>query len=200
MEQQEQRLKLPRLMLFTGLAFMFGGFFRTLLEQSFLNKAPGVETTGLEIFLTIWLGFLIEAVVGMAVLAGLVRKSYSFRKLWLAGTGAFALGILIPALLINQFFYALLILPGVLVGLFLGLLLKERSGRGILILLVTIGFLICQVLVFSVRNDIPWVIWLYENVGDNSVTILMHMIQDIIIGAFVALGVGLMLRNLNKRE
>jgi hypothetical protein len=196
MEQQKQRLKLLRLMLLTGLAFMIGGFLRTLLEW-FLSQAAEGEN-GLQIFLAIWLGFIMEATVGMAVLSYLLRRFYPFRKLWLAGTGAFALGILIPALLINQFFYLLLILPGFLVGLFFGLLLRERAGRGKLMLLTTLGFLVCQVLVYSVRNDMPWVIWLYKNAGSFSVTILMHMAQNMIIGIFIALGVGLMLRSSNK--
>lgn len=192
MEQQKQRINLPRLMFFTGLAFMVGGFFRTLLEW-FLSQATE-GGTGLQIFLAIWLGFIVEAAFGMAVLSYLLRRFYPFRKLWLAGTGAFALGILIPALLINQFFYALLILPGFLVGLFFSLLLKERSGRGSLVLLTTLGFVVCQVLEFSVRNDMAWTIWLYENVGSFSVTILMHIVQNMIIGASIALGVGLILR------
>jgi len=197
MEQQKQRLNLPRLMLLTGLAFMIGGFFRTLLEWFLSQAAEGGN--GLQIFLTISLGFIVEAAVGMAVLSYLLRRFYPPRKLWLAGTGAFALGIVVPALLINQFFYALLILPGFLVGLFFELLLRERAGRGILMMLTTLGFILCQMMVFLVHNDMTWVMWLYENIGSFSITILMHMAQNMIIGTSIALGVGLMMRR-NSRD
>ena len=151
LEQQRKQLNLPRLMLLTGFAFVIGGFFRTFMEW-LLSQANEGETV-LQILLAIWFGFLVEAAIGMAALTYLLRSVYPPRKLWLAGTGAFALGIFIPALLINQFFYALLILPGLLVGFFFSLLLKEHSSRGIFMLVTTLGFLVCQVLVFLARND-----------------------------------------------
>lgn len=196
MEQQRKQLNLPRLMLLTGFAFVIGGFFRTFMEW-LLSQANEGETV-LQILLAIWFGFLVEAAIGMAALTYLLRSVYPPRKLWLAGTGAFALGIFIPALLINQFFYALLILPGLLVGFFFSLLLKEHSSRGIFMLVTTLGFLVCQVLVFLARNDMAWTIWLYENAGYYSVTILLQMVQNMIIGASMALSAGLMINNLKK--
>ncbi len=192
--KQKRQFNLPLLIILSGFAFVCGGFFRTLLEQLLTNERESF----IEIFLAIWLGFLIEAAIGMAALAGLLRKSYPFGRLWLAGTGAFALGILIPALVINQFFYALLILPGFLVGWFFVLLLKESSKRGILLLMIISGFLLCQVLMFYIGNNVTWVSWFHENFGPLSVTILMHIAQDLIIGIFTALGIGLMLRGLNE--
>lgn len=192
MELHANRLNLPRLMILTGLAFMAGGFLRTLLEW-LLSQSSGGEN-GLLIFLVIWLGFILEAAIGMAAMGYLLRRFYPFRKLWLAGTGAFALGVLIPALLVNQFFYTLLPLPGFLVGLFFGFLLKERAGRESVYLWITLGFFVCQVLVFFAHPDAPWAIWLFDNFGSYSLTFLMHMIENFIIGIFTALGVGLMLR------
>ena len=60
--------------------------------------------------------------------------------------------------------------------------------------MTTLGFLVCQIMVFAVQNDIPWSSWLYEHFGPMSVTTFMHMVIDAVIGFFVALGVGLMLR------
>jgi hypothetical protein len=193
MEQQKQQFYLPKVMFLTGLAFVAGGFFRTLLEL--LMNHSGQMPSGMQIFLTIWFGFIVEAAVGMAILSYLLRGIYPMRKLWLSGTGAFALGIFITAIMFNQFFYAFMILPGYLVGLFFGLFLKERSGRKILILMTTLGFLFSQIsgyILFS--NNRAWVIWLYNNIGNLNVTILWHMVQDIIIGIFIALGLGLMMR------
>jgi len=135
----------------------------------------------------------------MAVLAGLLRKAYPFRKLWLAGTEAFALGILIPALLINQFFETTLILPGFLVGLFFSFLLHGGSGRGILPLLITLGFLLSQVLVYAVSNDKCWFIWVHERFGSHSVMMLIDLAQNRLIGVCTALGVSLTLRCLQHR-
>jgi len=135
----------------------------------------------------------------MAVLAFLLRRHYPFRKLWLAGTGAFALGILFPALMVNQFFYALLILPGILVGLFFRQFLNEHSERKNLLFMTTLGFLVCQIMVLTFQNDIPGSVWLREHLGPSSVSFFMHMVIDAIIGFFVALGVGLMLRR-DKQE
>lgn len=98
------------------------------------------------IFMAIWLGFLVEASIGIAALAWLLKGVYPFRKLWLAGTGAFAAGVLFPALLINQFCFTLLVFPGFLIGLFFSKYLHERSGRDFLVLSITLGFLVCQVL------------------------------------------------------
>jgi hypothetical protein len=192
MQQNIKSFNLPRVMILTGFAFLIGGLFKSCLEW-YLSQPPGSENF-LSIFLMIWVGFLVESAIGMAALAFLLRGYYSFRRLWLAGTGAFALGILIPAIMMNQFFYALLIFPGFLVGVFFKLLLKKQSGGRYVLLMTTLAFVVCQVLVMSVRNDMPWFIWIYEHFGTWSVTFLMYMVQDMIIGIFVAMGVGLMLR------
>jgi hypothetical protein len=193
MEQQKQQFNLPKVMILTGMAFVAGGFFRTLLEL--LMNHSGQMDSGMQIFLTIWLGFIVEAAVGMAILSYLLRWVYPMRKLWLSGTGAFALGIFITAIMFNQFFYAFMIIPGYLVGLFFGLFLKERSGRKILILMPTLGFLFSQISGYILfNNNRAWVIWLYNNIGNLRVTILGNMVQDMIIGIFIALGFGLMMR------
>ena len=193
MEQQKQQFNLPKVMFLTGMAFVTGGFFRTLLE--FLMDHSGQMPSGMQIFMTIWFGFIVEAAVGMAVLSYLLRGVYPMRKLWLSGTGAFALGIFITAIMFNQFFYAFMIIPGYLVGLFFAQFLKERSGRKILILITSMGFLFSQIsgyIIFS--NNRAWVTWLYNHIGNLSVTILAHIVQDMIIGIFIALGFGLMMR------
>lgn len=58
------------------------------------------------------------------------------------------------------------------------------QGHWSIMLLTTLGFIVCQVLVFSVRNDMPWYIWLYEKFGSWSVTILMHMLKNTWPSAF----------------
>lgn len=193
MEQNKKDFDLLKVSFLTGIAFIIGGFFRTFLALTLAR-----EENFLLIFIAIWIGFLVEAVFGIAVLAWLLRSVYPFRKLWLAGIGAFAAGILIPALLINQFFVTLLILPGFLIGLFFSIFIKERSGQRGLIFSVTLGFLLCQILIYSVGYDKEWMLWMYENVGVNSVGILMDIIMNMIIGVSVAIGVGVMVRSLNK--
>jgi len=173
----------------TGLVFVFGGLFKTLLELHLIKTESFFLT-----FIAIWFGFLVQSAIGMAALAFLLRKYYPFVKLWLAGTGAFALGILFPALLMNQFFYALLLLPGLLVGMFFRLLLNEQSEQKSLLFMITLGFLICQIMLSAFQGDIPWSSWFYEHFGPSGVTTFMHMVIDAVIGIFVALGVGLMLR------
>jgi len=123
MKEHIQKFNLPVVTILTGFAVAIGGLLKTLgicliSSESFLL-----------IFLIIWFGFLLESAIGMAVLAFLLRRHYPFRKLWLAGTSAFALGILFPALMMNQFFYALLILPGFLVGLFFRQFINEQIGQ-----------------------------------------------------------------------
>lgn len=189
MEQNKKELHLLKVSFLTGVAFIIGGFFRTFLELTLAR-----EENYFFIFVAIWIGYLVEALFGISVLAWLLRRVYPYKKLWLAGMGAFAAGILIPALLINQFFVILLILPGFLIGLFFSMFLNEPSGRRGLILSITLGFLLCQVLVFSVRNDMDWTLWLYDNVGANSVKVLMDIIMNMIIGVSVAVGIGLMVR------
>ncbi|KJS10689.1 MAG: hypothetical protein VR67_17570 [Peptococcaceae bacterium BRH_c8a] len=194
MNEPIQKFNLPVISILTGFAFMIGGLLKTLgiyliFSESFLLN-----------FIVIWFGFLVEAAIGMAVLAFLLRRHYPFRKLWLAGTGAFALGILFPALILNQFFYALLILPGFLVGFFFRQLLDEKIERKNLLFMTTLGFLICQImiLIFQPGNDIC--IWLREHLGPLSDSFYMHIvIIDAIIGFFVAIGVGLMVRK-DKQE
>lgn len=184
METNIFKLNLLKLSLLTGIGFIFGGFFRTFLELTLAS-----HENFLLIFIAIWLGFVVEAMIGMSVLAALLRSTYPFKKLWLAGVGAFAAGIFLPALFINQFFVALLILPGFLTGLFFTIFLREPKGKTALILSLTLGFIICQIMVFSVHNDANWTMWLYENVGENSVMIIVDMVMNMIIGISVSIGV-----------
>ena len=193
MEEDKIKLNLLKISLLTGIGFAVGGLFRTFLELTLAS-----EENFLLIFIAIWIGFIVEAVIGLTVLAKLLRAVYPFKKLWLAGVGAFAVGILIPALLLNQFFIILLILPGFLIGLFFTMFLKEPLGRKGLILSITLGFLLCQVLVFTIRNDMGWVLWLYDNAGDNSLKVLIDIVMNMIIGISVAIGVGFMVRGLEK--
>jgi len=194
MQEHTPKFNLLVVTILTGFAFVIGGLFKTLLGRYLISSE-----NYLLIFLNIWFGFLVESAIGMAVLAFLLRRHYPFRKLWLAGTGAFALGILFPALMLNQFFYALLILPGILVGLFFRQLLNEHSERKNLLFMTTLGFLVCQIMVLTFQNDIPGSVWLREHLGPSSVSFFMHMVIDAIIGFFVAIGVGLMLRR-DKQE
>lgn len=184
METNIIKPNLLNLSLLTGIGFVVGGFFRTFLELTLAS-----QENFLLIFIAIWLGFLVEAMIGMSVLAGLLRNVYSFKKLWLAGVGAFAAGIMLPALFINQFFVALLILPGFLTGLFFSIFLGDRKGRTTLILSITLGFILCQIMVFSVHNDANWTMWMYENIGENSVMILVDMVMNMIIGISVSIGI-----------
>jgi hypothetical protein len=189
MQEHTQKFNLPVVAILSGFAFMIGGFFRTFLEWGLITSEDF-----LSMFLAIWFGFLMESAIGMAVLAYLLRQHYPFRKLWAGGTSAFALGILFPALVINQFFYVLFFLPGLLVGFFLRLLLNEQSERKSLLSMTALGFLVGQILIFATQGDIPWSGWFYEHFGPMSVTTIMHMVMDASIGFFVAIGVGLMIR------
>jgi len=184
METNKIKPSLLKLSLLTGIGFIVGGFFRTFLELTLTS-----QENFLLIFIAIWLGFVVEAIIGMWVLAALLRSIYPFKKLWLAGVGAFAAGIFLPALFINQFFVALLILPGFLTGLFFSIFLRELKGRTTLILSITLGFIICQIMVFSVQNDMNWTMWLYENAGENSVKIIVDMVMNLIIGISVSIGI-----------
>lgn len=195
METNIVKPNLFKLSLLTGIGFVFGGFFRTFLELTLTR-----QENFLFIFIAIWLGFVVEAIVGMWVMAVLLRNTYPFKKLWLAGVGAFAAGILLPALFINQFFVALLILPGFLTGLFFSIFLREQKGPTTLILSITLGFIICQILVFSVRNDMAWTMWLYENAGENSVKIIIDMVMNMIIGISVSIGVWYTIRRPIKNK
>lgn len=190
MQEHTPKFNLLLVAILTGFAFVIGGFFKTFLELYLIRSENFLLT-----FIAIWFGFLVQSAIGMAVLAFLLRKHYPFRKLWLAGTSAFTLGILFPALMMNQFFYALLFLPGLLAGMFFRLLLSEQSE----LFMITLGFLICQIMVSTFQNDIPGSVWLREHLGPSSVTIFFHMVIDAVIGVFVALGVGLMLRRGNQK-
>lgn len=195
METNVIRPSLFKLSLLTGIGFVVGGFFRTFLELTLTS-----QENFLLIFIAIWLGFVLEAMVGMWVLATLLKNTYSFKKLWLAGVGAFAAGIFLPALFINQFFVALLILPGFLTGLLFSIFLYERKGRTTLILSITLGFIICQIVVFSIRNDMAWTMWLYENAGENSVKIIVDIIMNMIIGISVSIGIWYTLNQTLRKE
>lgn len=195
MQTNKVPLNLLKLTLLTGIGFVIGGFFRTFLEITLTS-----QENFLFIFIAIWLGFLVEAMIGMWVLATLLRNVYSFKKLWLAGVGAFAAGIVLPALFINQFFIALLILPGFLTGFFFSVFLGEQERRMILLASLTVGFIVCQILVFSVRNDTAWAMWLYENVGENSVKIIVDMAMNMIIGLSVSIGVWYTLNRQIEKE
>lgn len=195
MQTNKVSLNLLKLTLLTGIGFVIGGFFRTFLEITLTS-----QENFLFIFIAIWLGFLVEAMIGMWVLATLLRNVYSFKKLWLAGVGAFAAGIVLPALFINQFFIVLLILPGFLTGFFFSVFLGEQERRMILLVSLTVGFIVCQILVFSVRNDTAWAMWLYENVGENSVKIIVDMAMNMIIGLSVSIGVWYTLNRQIEKE
>lgn len=195
MQTNKVPLNLLKLTLLTGIGFVIGGFFRSFLEITLTS-----QENFLFIFIAIWLGFLVEAMIGMWVLATLLRNVYSFKKLWLAGVGAFAAGIVLPALFINQFFIALLILPGFLTGFFFSVFLGEQERRMILLVSLTVGFIVCQILVFSVRNDTAWAMWLYENVGENSVKIIVDMAMNMIIGLSVSIGVWYTLNRQIEKE
>jgi len=192
MQEHTRKFNLPVVAILTGFAFVIGGLFKTFLELYL-----GTENN---VFIVIWFGFLVQSAIGMAVLAFLLRRHYPFRKLWLAGISAFALGILFPALLLNQFIYAILFFPGLLVGMFFRLLLNEQSKRESLLFMITLGFLICNIMVSTFQSDIPGSVWLSEHLGPSSVTFLFHMVIDIVIGFFVALGVGLMIRRRNQES
>lgn len=58
--------------------------------------------------------------------------------------------------------------------------------------MITLGFLICQIIILTFQNDTPGYVWLREHLGSSSVSIFLHMVLDAIIGFFVAIGVGLM--------
>lgn len=184
METKTIRPKILKFCLLTGLGFVVGGFFRTFLEITLTT-----QENFLLIFIAIWLGFVVEAMIGMGAIASLLRSNYPIKKLWFAGVGAFAAGILLPALFINQFFVALLILPGFLTGLFFSIFLGGQEKRTPLILSLTVGFIVCQILVFSVRNDLAWTMWLYEDAGENSVKIIVDMAMNMIIGVSVSVGI-----------
>ncbi|MGB4587660.1 MAG: hypothetical protein WBI17_00295 [Clostridiaceae bacterium] len=184
MEINKIKPNLIKLSLLTGIGFVVGGFFRTFLELTLAD-----QENFLLIFIAIWLGFLVEAMIGMWVLASLLRRVYPFKKLWVAGVGAFAAGIFLPALFINQFFVALLILPGFLTGVFFSIFLGAQKGRATLIFSITLGFVLCQILIFSVGNDMSFTRWLYDNAGENSVKIIVDIIMNMIVGISVSIGV-----------
>lgn len=184
MEINKIKPNLIKLSLLTGIGFVVGGFFRTFLELTLAD-----QENFLLIFIAIWLGFLVEAMIGMWVLASLLRRVYPFKKLWVAGVGAFAAGIFLPALFINQFFVALLILPGFLTGVFFSIFLGAQKGRATLIFSITLGFVLCQILIFSVGNDMSFTRWLYDNAGENSVKIIVDIIMNMMIGISVSIGV-----------
>jgi len=48
-------------------------------------------------------------------------------------------------------------------------------------------------------NDTPGYVWLREHLGSPGVSIFIYMVLDVIIGFFVAIGVGLMVRK-DKQE
>jgi len=194
MQNHKNQFNLIIIAVLASFAFIIGG----------LPKALGIclisSESSLLIFLIIWFGFLLQSATGMAVLAYLLRSHYPARKLWLAGTSAFAMGILFPALLLNQFIYAILFFPGLLVGMFFRQFLNEQHGRESLLIMITLGFFICQILISTFQNNIPGTVWLSEHFGPLSVTIIVHMIMDAIIGFFVALGVGLTILRVNHES
>jgi len=194
MQNHKNQFNLIIIAVLASFAFIIGG----------LPKALGIclisSESSLLIFLIIWFGFLLQSGTGMAVLAYLLRSHYPARKLWLAGTSAFAMGILFPALLLNQFIYAILFFPGLLVGMFFRQFLNEQHGRESLLIMITLGFFICQILISTFQNNIPGTVWLSEHFGPLSVTIIVHMIMDAIIGFFVALGVGLTILRVNHES
>lgn len=184
------------IMVLTGLAFAAGGLFRSLAE--WLLGLSGYSESILPIALTIWTGFMAEAAVGMAVLSSLLRDLVPFHRLYRMGLGAFAIGILIGAFTVNQFFMALLLIPGFFVGLSFAFLAGRGRGRGILFGMVLLGFALCQLLFISVWGNDAISIWLSELVGPFPLMFLMNALMDFLIGSFVALGVYLMLRRRDR--
>lgn len=193
--EAENKLNTLKVVLLTGLAFVIGGFFRTYLELKF-----GWGEDVLLNFANIFGGFVVEAMIGFAVLAGLLKEIYPFKKLWLAGVGAFAAGILLPAIFVNQFFVALLIFPGVLIAILLALFLRARSGWKGLVLSIVLGFLACQILWFALVLNDNFLNWIYGSLGESNVTIIMNAIVNFIIGISIAIGVLRMLRAVGKES
>lgn len=193
--EADKKLNGLKVVLLTGLAFVIGGFFRTYLELRF---GWGEDVLlNLTIILS---GFIVEAMIGFAVLAELLKEVYPFKKLWLAGVGAFAAGVLIPAIFINQFFISLLIFPGILIAIFLALFLRVRIGWKGLVLPIILGFLVCQILWFAVVINDNFLNWIYGNLGESNVTIIMNAIVNFIIGISIASGVLRMLRAIDKER
>lgn len=185
-------------MVLTGLAFAAGGLFRSLTE--WLLGQSGYSDSILPIALAIWTGFMAEAAIGMAVLSHLLRDVIPFGRLYRMGLGAFAIGILLGAFTVNQFFPALLVIPGIFVGLAFALLAGKGSGRGILLGMVFLGFALCQVLFITVWGNDTLSVWLSELVGPFTLMILMNAVMDFLIGAFTALGLFLMLKRRRRED
>lgn len=198
MQEQNQTSSLVRTMVLTGLAFAAGGLFRSLTEWLFGQS--GYTESLIPIVLTIWIGFMVEAAFGMAVLAHLSRDRISFRRLYLMGLAAFAIGILVSAVMVNQFFLALLTIPGIFVGLAFAILAGEGRGRGILFGMVLTGFILSHILFVAVWSNDALSVRLSEQVGPYTLMVLMNAAVDFLIGAFVALGVFLMLQRRRQDE
>ena len=198
MEEQERTPNLVMVMVLTGFAFAAGGLFRSLAE--WILGRSGYSESILPIALAIWTGFMAEAAIGMAVLSHLLRDLIPFSRLYRMGLGAFAIGILIAAFTVNQFFLALLLIPGIFVGLAFALLAGKGGGRGILFGMVLLGFALCQVLFISVWGNDNLSVWLSELVGPYMLMFLMNAVMDFLIGAFVALGVFLMLQRRRRED
>lgn len=192
MQEQNRTSSLVRTMMLTGLAFAAGGLFRTLTEWLFGQS--GYTESIIPIVLAIWIGFLLEAAIGMYVLAQLLKDRIPFRRLYRMGIGAFAIGILVSAIMVNQFFLALLTIPGIFVGLAFAVLAGTGRGRGILFGMVLTGFILSHILFVAVWSNDALSVWLSEQVGPYTLMVLMNAAVDFLIGASIALGVCLMLQ------
>lgn len=192
MQEHDHTSSLIRTMVLTGLAFAAGGLFRSLTEWFFGQS--GYTESIIPIVLSIWIGFMVEAAIGMYVLARLLRDRIPFRRLYLLGLSAFAIGILIAAIMVNQFFLALLTIPGLFVGLSFALLSGKGRGRGILFGMVLTGFILSHILFVAVWSNDALSVWLSERLGYITLMVLMNAAVDFLIGSFVALGVFLMLQ------
>ncbi|SFH15972.1 hypothetical protein SAMN05660649_04112 [Desulfotomaculum arcticum] len=73
-------------------------------------------------------------------------------------------------------------------------ILNDQTEHKNLLFMTTLGFLICQIMIPTFQNDTPGYIWLGKHLGSSRVSFFMHMVIDAIIGFFVAIGVGLMVR------
>lgn len=198
MQEQNHTPSVVATMVLTGLAFSAGGLFRSLTEWLFGQS--GYTESIIPIVLAIWIGFMVEVAIGMVVLARLLKDRIPFRRLYLLGVSAFAIGILLAAIMVNQFFLALLTIPGIFVGLSFALLAGKGRGRGSLFGMVLTGFILSHILFVAVWSNDALSIWLSERLGYITLMVLMNAAVDFLIGSFVALGVFLMLQRRRRED
>ena len=188
------RTQIFNLTLITGLAFMVGGVINYPLSYLAYGEASAFMT-----ILSIVLRYLVQAIIGCFALAWQLRQQYPFKKLWLMGVSSIILGILIPAILMNQFFYALLVFPGLLIGLAFGMFLWEIQAVWIMIATCSISMLIANIYYMGTGASLQsFNVWFIDKFGQYwTSNMLIEAIPNFLLGAGIALGVGLVLR---KRE